>query len=125
MALMEKYRKTLELAGQLIGADLDVHEEGGKLRINGTTEYEMSKNLLWDSIKANPGWESEVGANIKVKDTSVYGRYTVQKGDTLSKIAERVLGKANRYTEIFENNKDVLKDPDLIHPGQVLKIPKK
>lgn len=124
MTLMEKYRKTLELSGQLIGADLEVHEEGGKLRINGTAEYEMNKNLLWDSIKSNPGWESEVAADIKVKDTSVYGRYTVQKGDTLSRIAERLLGKANRYTEIFESNKDVLKNPDLIQPGQTLKIPR-
>jgi nucleoid-associated protein YgaU len=124
MTLMEKYRKTLELSGQLIGSDLEVHEEGGKLRINGTAEYEMNKNLLWDSIKSNPGWESEVAANIKVKDTSVYGRYTVQKGDTLSKIAQRFLGKANRYTEIFESNKDILKNPDLIQPGQNLKIPK-
>jgi len=42
MALMEKYRDTLELAGKVIGADLDVHEEGGKLHINGTAEYPMA-----------------------------------------------------------------------------------
>jgi nucleoid-associated protein YgaU len=102
-----------------------VSEEGGKLRINGTAEYEMNKNLLWDSIKENPGWESEVAANIKVKDTSIYGRYEVRKGDTLSKIAERLLDKANRYTEIFEANKDILKNPDVIQPGEVLKIPRK
>lgn len=125
MALMEKYRDTLELAGKVMGADLDIHEEGGKLYINGTAGYLMDKNEIWDSIKAKSGWESEVAADIKVKDESVYGRYTVEKGDTLSKIAQRFLDKPGRYTEIFEANKDVLKNPDLIHPGQVLTIPPK
>ena len=51
--------------------------------------------------------------------------YTVQKGDTLSKIAKETLGDANRYPEIFEANKPMLKDPDRIYPGQVLRIPKR
>ena len=51
--------------------------------------------------------------------------YTVQKGDTLSKIAKETLGDANRYPEIFEANKPMLKDPDKIYPGQVLRIPKR
>jgi nucleoid-associated protein YgaU len=125
MALMQKYRDTLELTGQLIGEDLEVAEEGGKLKVKGTAAYEMEKDLLWDSIKTHTGWENEVAANIKVKNADVYGRYTVKKGDTLSKIAERLLGKANRYKDIFESNKDILKNPDLIQPGQVLTIPKK
>jgi nucleoid-associated protein YgaU len=125
MALMQKYRDTLELTGELIGEDLEVSEEAGKLHIKGTSAHEMEKNLVWDSIKSHDGWEGEVAASIKVKNADVYGRYTVKKGDTLSKIAERVLGKANRYREIFESNKDILKNPDLIHPGQVLVIPKK
>jgi nucleoid-associated protein YgaU len=49
--------------------------------------------------------------------------YTVAKGDSLSKIAKREYGSANRWREIFEANRDQLDDPDLIHPGQVLKIP--
>ena len=49
--------------------------------------------------------------------------YTVVSGDTLSKIAKKLLGNANRWPEIHELNKDVVKNPDLIHPGQVLKIP--
>lgn len=51
--------------------------------------------------------------------------YTVKKGDTLSAIAKETLGSANRYPEIFEANKPMLKDPDKIYPGQVLRIPKK
>lgn len=126
MALMEKYKKALELAGRYLGADLSVEEAGGKLVIKGTATYEMGKNIVWDAIKAAGGaWENEVAANIKVGDASVYGRYTVQKGDTLGKIAQLTLGKAGRYTEIFEANKNILKNPDVIHPGQELTIPKK
>lgn len=49
--------------------------------------------------------------------------YTVQKGDTLGKIAKEHLGAANRYPEIFEANKPLLTDPNKIYPGQVLRIP--
>lgn len=49
--------------------------------------------------------------------------HTVEKGDNLWKIAEKALGNGARYTEIFEANKPMLKDPDLIYPGQVLRIP--
>ena len=49
--------------------------------------------------------------------------YTVAAGDTLSHIAKRFYGKATRWNAIFEANRDQLDDPDLIKPGQVLKIP--
>jgi nucleoid-associated protein YgaU len=49
--------------------------------------------------------------------------YTVVKGDTLSKIAKDMYGDANKWRKIYEANTDILKNPDLIHPGQVLKIP--
>lgn len=51
--------------------------------------------------------------------------YTVKKGDNLSKIAEAQYGKgkASKYTVIFEANKPMLKHPDKIYPGQVLRIP--
>jgi nucleoid-associated protein YgaU len=49
--------------------------------------------------------------------------YTVKKGDYLSKIAKQVYGNANKYSIIFEANKPMLKDPNLIYPGQVLVIP--
>jgi nucleoid-associated protein YgaU len=49
--------------------------------------------------------------------------YTVKKGDTLSKIAKAEYGDANKYPVIFEANKPMLKDPDKIYPGQVLRIP--
>ena len=49
--------------------------------------------------------------------------YTVQKGDTLSKIAKHYYGDANKYPQIFEANRPMLSDPDKIYPGQVLRIP--
>ena len=49
--------------------------------------------------------------------------YTVVKGDTLSKISKEMYGDANKYNTIFEANKPMLKDPDKIYPGQVLRIP--
>jgi len=49
--------------------------------------------------------------------------YTVAAGDSLSKIAKKFYGDANKWKRIFEANRDTVKNPDLIHPGQVLKIP--
>jgi nucleoid-associated protein YgaU len=49
--------------------------------------------------------------------------YTVVKGDSLSKIAKAQYGDAMKYPVIFEANKPMLKDPDKIYPGQVLRIP--
>ena len=49
--------------------------------------------------------------------------YTIEKGDTLSKIAKEQLGHASAWKQIFEANRDVLDDPDRIFPGQVIKLP--
>ena len=48
---------------------------------------------------------------------------TVQPGDSLSKIAKREYGDADKWHAIFEANRDKIKNPDLIHPGQVLTLP--
>ncbi|PLX84215.1 MAG: peptidoglycan-binding protein LysM [Desulfuromonas sp.] len=49
--------------------------------------------------------------------------YTVTSGDTLSKIAKNFYGDSNRYMLIFEANRPMLKDPNKIYPGQMLRIP--
>lgn len=54
-------------------------------------------------------------------DTDAY--YIVVEGDTLSAIARRQYGDANKWGRIFEANRDLIKDADLIHPGQHLRIP--
>lgn len=49
--------------------------------------------------------------------------YTIESGDTLSKLAAKFLGDAMRYPEIFEANREVIQDPDKIFVGQVIRIP--
>ena len=65
------------------------------------------------------------GASSTAPAAEVYETYEVKSGDSLSRIAKRVYGNANAWKRIFEANKDVLKDPDKIYPGQKLKIPQK
>jgi len=50
--------------------------------------------------------------------------YTIQKGDTLSKIARKYYGDPMKYPVLFEANREVIKNPDLIYPGQVVRVPK-
>ncbi len=50
--------------------------------------------------------------------------YTVKAGDSLSRIAKREYGDASKWKKIFEANRTIISNPDLIHPGQVLTIPK-
>lgn len=49
--------------------------------------------------------------------------YTVVKGDSLSKIAKRFYGDAQQWQKIYEANRDQIKNPDLIYPGQTFRIP--
>lgn len=59
-----------------------------------------------------------------VEDADVaMSTYTVQRGDSLSRIAKTTYGKSSLWQLIFEANRDQLDNPDLIHPGQTLKIP--
>jgi len=48
--------------------------------------------------------------------------YLIKKGETLSAIAKQFYGKANQYRKIFEANREVIKDPNLIFPGQKIRI---
>jgi len=63
-------------------------------------------------------------SNVKSGASSTATRiYVVVSGDSLSKIAKREYGDANKWKQIFEANRDIIKDPNLIHPGQKLKLP--
>ena len=64
------------------------------------------------------------GASSTAPAVEVFETYEVKPGDSLSRIAKRKLGDANAWQQIFEANKDILKDPNKIFPGQKLKIPK-
>lgn len=121
--LKNKYAKVLELGESLGVQDGYANEEAGKLKIGGVAAYQYDKDQLWDAIKEHDGWEQEVEADIRVRETDVYGLYTVQRGDTLSKISKGYFGKASRYMEIFNVNRDQLDNPDRIKVGQKLKLP--
>ena len=49
--------------------------------------------------------------------------YTVKSGDSLSRIAKHIYGDANKWHAIYDANRDKIKNPDLIQPGQVLTLP--
>jgi nucleoid-associated protein YgaU len=123
MSLHDKYSDVLGLAQQLNVKNGNVKEEGGKLKLWGTTEYQLEANQLWDKIKEHQGWENEIQADIQAEKKDVYGYYTVKSGDNLSKLAKHFLGESNRYMDIFNVNKDQLSNPDMIKVGQRLKIP--
>jgi nucleoid-associated protein YgaU len=64
------------------------------------------------------------GASSTAAETqATYKSYTIVAGDSLSKIAKREYGNANDWSKIFEANRDIIKDPNKIFPGQTIKIP--
>jgi nucleoid-associated protein YgaU len=130
MGLRDKYAYAIQTAkGKFHG---NAEEREGKLYFKGTVATDAERNELWNAIKTIPDWQKEVVADIQVTGPAAGAgggaaaaarTYTVQAGDTLSKIAKEHLGNANAYMKIFDANKDQLTDPDKIKPGQVLKIP--
>ena len=125
MTVMDKYADLLKLGESLNVNNGEVYEKEGKLIVKGTTEYQMEKDLLWDKIKTYPDYKTDLMADIRVEKTDVYGYHTVVSGDTLGKIAKNCLGDASLYPKIFEANRDILDNPDMIKVGQKLTIPKR
>ena len=103
---------------------LDVEYADGKVKLSGRAKSAeaMEKAVL---IAGNTEGVTDVDVSGLEHDEPekdvVY--YTVESGDTLSKIAKEYLGDAMAYTRIFEANREVIKDPDLIYPGQKIRIP--
>lgn len=73
-----------------------------------------------DQLKVSAQTPQEEIAAAQPQSTFV----TIEKGDTLSKIAKEQYGDANRWREIFEANREVIEDPDKIYPGQQIRVPK-
>jgi len=125
MSLAAKYANVTAAAQALGIKGFSAAETAGKLALKGTAEYQLQKDLVWDAIKKQPGWEQEVAADIKVEKTDIHGIWEVKAGDSLSKIAKSAYDDAGQYMRIFEANTNILKDPNMIHPGQKLVIPRK
>jgi nucleoid-associated protein YgaU len=123
-ALRQKYADLTKVANDLGIVNFLIAEQGDKLQLTGTAAYQLAKDELWNAIKRHTGWQDEIEADIKVANTDLHGQYTVKGGDSLSRIAKYIYGDASAFTKIFEANRDILKTPDVIHPGQVLKIPR-
>jgi len=118
--LKQKYDSVFE-KGHEVGLQVqNVEMEGEKLLIRGVVPSDYGKNQLWDEIKGVDASASDLTADINVQPGAAY---TVQSGDTLSKIAKRFYGDANHYHHIFEANRDQLDDPNQIQVGQELKLP--
>jgi nucleoid-associated protein YgaU len=105
--------------------NLEVVVEGDTvvLKGNAKTEEDRIKAAL---IAGNVEGVAKVDASaLEVEEPSVIDDifYEIQKGDTLWKVAEIYYKDGSRYPEIFEANREVIKDPDLIYPGQMIRIP--
>ncbi|MCV2875294.1 peptidoglycan-binding protein LysM [Rhodobacteraceae bacterium XHP0102] len=105
-----------DLGLDLQGAEITV--EGDKVVLSGGALSAQDREkviLAIGNVEGVAAVEADAPADVF---------HTVEKGDTLSAIAKKALGDANRYPEIFEANKPMLTHPDKIYPGQVLRIPR-
>lgn len=111
--------------------NLNVTYDDGTVSLSGTVESQAAKQkavLLAGNIK---GVEKVEDDNLKVKPAAAptstpepsFMFYTIESGDSLSKIAKRYYGDANKWNALFEANREVIEDPDLIYPGQQIRVP--
>ena len=121
MSLQDKYKELTDLATNLGVSNLQVRDQDNVLYIDGTAKSADDKEKLWNAYgKIDPDFRAgDVVMNIEVAEGTTTD-YTVMSGDSLSKI-----GKAHgvSWQTIYEANKDIIKNPDVIQPGWKLKIP--
>src|SRR5687768_2418152 len=124
MSLQEKYARLISTAKEKGAGSIKVAEQDNVLYIDGQVNSAMDKDELWKIYnEIDPDYRAgDVRLNVEVVQSSAMEEYIVKKGDTLSKIASQY---GIKWKDIFEANKDVIKNPDLIQPGWGLKIPAK
>ncbi len=128
--LKQKYASVL-VAVQQNNVRLDhLHVQYDKLFMQGAAPNEACKNRVWDAIKEVDPAYGDLTCDLAIDpslpapaEVAATQKYTVQAGDSLSKIAKRFYGDANAYMKIFEANTDLLDDPNKIQVGQDLVIP--
>jgi nucleoid-associated protein YgaU len=105
-------------------SDLQVSVEDGVATITGEADspgaYEKAVLMAGNAF----GVESVEAGGLSAPEQSMeVNYYEIQKGDNLWKIADKFYGDGSKYTAIFEENREVIKDPDKIFPGQKIRIP--
>jgi nucleoid-associated protein YgaU len=109
--------------------DLSVTFEDGTVTLSGeasSAEVREKAILLAGNVK---GVEKVEDGHLTVAEAEAEAEapeptfYTVQRGDSLSKIAKAHYGDAGKWNEVFEANRGIIDDPDLIYPGQQIRIP--
>ena len=117
--LKQKYQPVLDTV-QKEGAQLqNLNLDRNQLYLKATATSEASKNRIWDVIKGVDPKFADLKHDIEFRQTDQ--TYTVQPGDSLSKISKHFYGDAGKYMKIAQANK--LDDPDKIKAGQQLIIP--
>jgi nucleoid-associated protein YgaU len=119
MGLQEKYKSVIDIAKQG-GSQFKFEEKNNVLHISGKTS-EAVKQKMWDAYgKIDPDMRAgDLMLDIEAADFDEM--YEIKKGDSLSKIAKQY---GTTWQKIAEMNKDSIKNPDKIFPGQKIKVPK-
>lgn len=119
----EKIKQHIEATNPGISG-MDVQFDNGVVALSGKAESAEALEkavLMAGNVR---GVTKIVAADLKAPATHAKVEYyVVEKGDSLSAIAQKYYGKANDYPKIFEANREVIRDPDLIYVGQKIRIP--
>ena len=127
-------RKKIE---QELGSNVDnvgVLYKDGRVELHGTAKSQAAKEkaaLIAGNVKGvnavdDDGLKVAGQTSAPAVATSSTGStqyYTIESGDSLSKIAQRFYGDPQKYKELFDANREVIQDPDKIYPGQKIRIP--
>lgn len=121
----QRITKRIEDAGiQIAGLDVSVADDSAVLCGTAASQEDCEKATLCAGNQHGIGSvDCQLAVDAPEEEVVAARFYTVQSGDSLSKIAKAEYGDAMKYVAIFEANKPLLTDPDKIYPGQVLRIP--
>ncbi len=125
---LNERRRAMGLVKQVEALGIEVEElairvDGEMVTVSGKVADQASKEKVVLEI-GNTRGIARVDDRLEVEAPEPEAQFhTVESGESLSRIAKKYYGDAMKYPVIFEANKPMLKDPDKIYPGQVLRIP--
>ena len=110
--------------------NLSVRQNGSSFEVHGEANDIASKQQAFKAITSKVGDTAglvnliQVSSEVAAQSAQSSGRtHTVQRGETLTGIAQKYYGRASEYQKIFEANRDKLSDPDKVREGTILVIP--